>query len=329
MNTNQNDVSCLNPQYSTTRIVTTSRPAIENDPSSKFRTELFLPAQPRRQGEGGLRTKGYFKKSFQDKPLVSVITVVFNGRESVEQTLRGVLEQSYDNVEYIVIDGGSTDGTTEIIRKYEQAIDYWVSEPDSGIAEAWNKGIKASTGDIIGIINGGDWYELNAAENVAGLFLQNKAAGVIHGNRKQWNELGTLVLGISRPAIRVEKVTTLRLPVNHPTCFVRRQTYQTYGLFNTNYRVAMDYDFISRLCNQKVSFLYLDAVIANMRTGGASCGLTGAREGREILIRNGSKSSVAYFYYYLEVLKNYCVRIADMLKIKVILRNCYWRITGR
>ncbi len=329
MNTNQNDVSCLNTQYATTRMVTTEQPEIKNDSSSKFQTELFLLAQLGRQGEGGLRTKGYFKRSFQDNPLVSVITVVFNGHESIEQTLRSVLEQSYDNVEYIVIDGGSTDGTTEIIKKYEQAIDYWVSEPDSGISEAWNKGIKASTGDIIGIINGGDWYELNAAKNVAGLFLQNKTAGVIHGIRRQWNESGTLVLGISKPATRVEKVTTLRLPVNHPTCFVRRQAYQTYGLFNTSYRVAMDYDFVSRLCKQKVCFLYLDAVIANMRTGGASCGLIGIREGREIFIRDGGKIGVAYFYYYTEVLKNFCIRIADMLKIKMILRNCYWKITGR
>jgi glycosyltransferase involved in cell wall biosynthesis len=329
MNTNQNDVSCLNPQYSTTRMVTTKRPKIEFDSSSKFQTELFLRAQPQRQGEGGLRTKGYFKKSFQDKPLVSVITVVFNGREFIEQTLRSVLEQSYDNVEYIVIDGGSTDGTKEIIRKYEHAIDYWVSEPDSGIAEAWNKGIQASTGDIIGIINSGDWYELNAAADVAGLFLQNKAAGVIHGNRRQWNESGTRVLGISKPATRVEKVTTSRLPVNHPTCFVRRQTYQTYGLFNMSYRVAMDYDFILRLCKQKVCFLYLDAVIANMRTGGISCGFIGIKEGREILIRNGNKISRAYFLYYIEVLKTSFVLIADALKIKGILRYCYWKLAGK
>jgi glycosyltransferase involved in cell wall biosynthesis len=328
MNTNQNDVSCLNPQYSTTRIVTTERPKIGNDSSSKFQTELFLPAQPQRQGEGGLRTKGYFKKSFQDKPLVSIITVVFNGRESIEQTLRSVLEQSYDNVEYIVIDGGSTDGTKEIIRKHEQALDYWVSEPDSGIAEAWNKGIQASTGDIVGIINGGDWYELNAAADVAELFLQNKAAGVIHGNRRQWNESGTRVLGISRPATRVE-ITTLRLPINHPTCFVRRQTYQTYGLFDMSYRVAMDYDFVSRLCKQKVGFLYLDAVIANMRTGGISSGFTGIKEGREFLIRNGSKISKAYSLYYIEAFKTCFVLIADALKIKGILRYCYWKLAGR
>jgi hypothetical protein len=172
-------------------------------------------------------------------------------------------------------------------------------------------------------------YELNAAANVAGLFLQNKAAGVIHGNRRQWNESGTLVLGISKPAAKVERVTTMRLPVNHPTCFVRRQTYQTYGLFNTSYRVAMDYDFISRLCNQQVYFLYLGAVIANMRAGGVSCGFTGIKEGREILIRNGFNICRVYFLYYIEVLKTRLVSIADTLKIKRIFRYCYWKLVGK
>jgi len=318
---------CLNPKYSTTRRIVQERPKIENSPSLKVQTELFLSAHPQRQGEGGLRTKGYFKKSFNDNPLVSIITVVFNQHEYLEQTIQSVLNQTYDNVEYIVIDGGSTDGTIDIIRKYEQVIDYWVSEPDSGIAEAWNKGIVASTGDIIGLINSDDWYELNAVADVVGLLTQNRAVGVIHGNRRQWNESGTRVIGISRPATQFEKVPPFRGPVNHPTCFVHRQTYQTYGLFNESYRVAMDYEFILRLCRHKVCFLYLNTMIANMRTGGVSHGLTGIREGREILIRNGEKISKVYFYYYKEMLKNRCVLIADMLKIKGFLRYCYWKLT--
>ena len=223
------DFFCLNPQYSTTRRITQERPKIENDPSSKVQTELFLPAHPQRQGEGGLRTKGYFKKSFNDNPLVSVITAVFNCHEYLEQTIQSVLNQTYDNVEYIVIDGGSTDGTIDIIRKYEQVIDYWVSEPDSGIAAAWNKGIVASTGDIIGLINSDDWYELNAVADVVRLLMQDRATGLIHGNRRQWNELGTKVLGVARPPLK--KVPPFsRSPVSHPTCFVRRQIYQRYGL---------------------------------------------------------------------------------------------------
>ncbi len=329
MNTNQNNVSCLNPQYSTTRIVTTERPRIENDPSSKFQMELFLPVSAKRQGEGGLRTKGYFKKSFDDKPLVSIITVVFNRHEEVEQAIQSVLNQTYDNVEYIVIDGGSTDGTVDTIRKYEQAIDYWVSEPDSGIADAWNKGIQASTGDIIGLINSDDWYELSAVTEVAGLLMQNRSAGVIHGDRRQWNESGTRVLGVVRPTMRVGKIVPFRSPVNHPACFVPRQIYQMYGLFDKSYKVGMDYEFILRLCGHKVSFLYLNTVIANMRKGGASCGPEGIGEAREILIRNGEKISKVWFYYYKEIFKNHVAFIADALKIRGVLRYCYWKLVMR
>lgn len=325
---NMSDFFCLNPQYSTTRRITEERPKIENDPSSKVQTELFLPAHPQRQGEGGLRTKGYFKKSFDDNPLVSVITVVFNRHEYLEQTIQSVLNQTYDNLEYIVIDGGSTDGTIDIIRKYEQVIDYWVSEPDSGIADAWNKGIVASTGDIIGLINSDDWYELNAVADVVRLLMQDRATGLIHGNRRQWNELGTKVLGVARPPLK--KVPPFsRSPVSHPTCFVRRQIYQRYGLFNKSYRVAMDYEFVVRLCRHKVNFLYLNSVLANMRKGGLSGTLTGFTEGREIMIKNGAKISEAYFYYYKKLLKNRITLVADMLKVKQVLRYCYWRLTRR
>lgn len=253
MNESQSSIFSLDSRCSTTRMVTNERPKIENIPSSKVQTELFLPVHSQRQGEGGLRMKGYFKKSFNDKPLVSIITVVFNRHEYLEHTIQSVLNQTYDNVEYIVIDGGSTDGTVDIIRKYEQVIDYWVSEPDSGIADAWNKGILASTGDIISLINSDDWYELNAVTEVAGLFVQNRAAGVIHGNKRQWNESGTMVLGVARPTMRTGKVVPFRSPVNHPTCFVHKQIYQTYGLFDKSYKVGMDYEFMLRLCGHKVS----------------------------------------------------------------------------
>ncbi len=124
----------------------------------KFETILFLPDKEERKGEGGLRTKGYFKKSYDDKPLISIITVVFNGEKYLEQTIQSVINQSYDNVEYIIVDGGSTDGTVDIIKKYEEQIDYWVSEEDEGIYDAMNKGIKVFKGDYINFLNAGDSF---------------------------------------------------------------------------------------------------------------------------------------------------------------------------
>lgn len=100
--------------------------------------------------EGGLRTKGSFsKKSDSDKPLVSIITIAKNSERYLEDTIKSVINQTYSSIEYIVIDGGSTDGTVDIIRKYEHAIDYWISEPDNGISDAMNKGVRLSRGDYI------------------------------------------------------------------------------------------------------------------------------------------------------------------------------------
>jgi glycosyltransferase involved in cell wall biosynthesis len=149
---------CLDPTYSTTRRVTRDEPVFENPPDSKLRSMLFLPPSPERQEEGGLRTKSYFKQSLPDMPLISVITVVFNGAQHLEETILSVIHQTYDNVEYIIIDGGSNDRTVDIIKKYEDKIDYWVSEPDRGIYDAMNKGIELTNGEWLNFLNCGDSF---------------------------------------------------------------------------------------------------------------------------------------------------------------------------
>jgi glycosyltransferase involved in cell wall biosynthesis len=153
---------CLNPEYSTTRCVTRT-PPLGGDSSDKVSSSTLLPPRLSRKGEGGLRTHGYFKMARHPpnnaatidegntlpNPLVTVITVVFNGQKTLENTILSVITRTYDNIEYIIIDGGSTDGTLDIIQKYDHTIDYWVSEPDEGIYDAMNKAAGIALGDWI------------------------------------------------------------------------------------------------------------------------------------------------------------------------------------
>jgi glycosyltransferase involved in cell wall biosynthesis len=157
----------LDSTYSTTRRVTERIPIAENGPEANMQFRLFLDTNFERKAEGGLRKKGYFKTSEKHKPLISVVTAVYNGEKFLEQAIKSVLTQSYDNVELIVIDGGSTDGTLDIIKKYDKQINYWVSEPDHGLYDALAKGFSLASGDIFSWLNADDIYYPWSFEKVA------------------------------------------------------------------------------------------------------------------------------------------------------------------
>jgi glycosyltransferase involved in cell wall biosynthesis len=271
-----NSTLCLNEKFSTTRIVTTEKPLIENNPDDKFETVLFLPPMEGRKGEGGLRTQGYFKISLPDKPLVTVITVVFNGEKYLEQTIQSVINQTYDNVEYIVIDGGSTDGTVDIIRKYEDKIDYWVSEPDEGLYDAMNKGISLSTGNIIGIINSDDFYVDDAIVIVIQKYKEYlnpdcKKQLIISGSMFGIDDNNHIRCKISKTKKYFNANIDKNMPVNHPATFIDFDLYTKIGVFNTKYKIAADYDLIYRsYCSQVAEFVLIDDFIAGMRSGGLS-----------------------------------------------------------
>lgn len=197
---------------------------------------------------------------------VSIITVSYNSFNTIEQTIKSVLEQTYKNIEYIIVDGLSTDGTQQIIEKYLDSIAYFVSEKDNGLYYAMNKGIKRATGDVIGIINSDDWYASDAVENVVNYFKHNKAE-LTYGKTVIITENGKERLSGGRYPI-----TDIwwRIPFMHPSVFVKKEIYERYGMFDTEYRLAADCDLLIRFYSQNVRFGYIDEVIAYFRDGGLS-----------------------------------------------------------
>jgi hypothetical protein len=271
---------CLNPHYSTTRRVSNITPVVEDLADAKFASRLLVPPQTCRQGEGGLRTQGYFKvRESQSsiardntpaggRPLITVITAVYNGAKTLERCLRSVISQNYDNIEYIIIDGGSTDGTLDIIRQYEPAIDYWLSEPDRGIYDAWNKGVQVAMGDWVAFLGADDMYLPGAIhsymETIAAwpdrrLEFISSRVNLTHGTEvvrtigKQWRW----------------KSFRRYMSVAHVGSLHRLSLFQKYGLFDISYKISGDYEFLLRP-KSGLRTAFLNSITVNMGIAGVS-----------------------------------------------------------
>jgi glycosyltransferase involved in cell wall biosynthesis len=256
-----NSMLCLNAKFSTTRIVTKEKPIIDNKPEDKFETALFLPPVEGRKGEGGLRTQGYFKTSLPDKPLITVITVVFNGAEHLEETILSVINQTYDNVEYIIIDGGSTDKTSDIIRKYEGAIDYWVSEPDKGIYGAMNKGITLKTGLYILFLGADD--QLNGTKVLFDVFTgitKINPLALFGSIAYKDNEIIDSKLNLT---------TLLHNTVHHQSCFYHQSLFKNWR-YDSSLKLIADYELNLIIFKNKLSFHSIKLIISLCSKDGAS-----------------------------------------------------------
>jgi glycosyltransferase involved in cell wall biosynthesis len=206
-------------------------------------------------------------------PKLSIITVVLNGEKSLEKTILSVINQSYPNIEYIIIDGASSDGTIDIIKKYQNRISKWISEPDKGVYDAMNKGIGLSSGELIGIINSDDHYAPEIFNNIVDLYLKNHCK-CIAGNLDLINNEGETINNIKYCKKYVKRIMKGG-PASHPTIFVPREIYQIVGLFDTNYRIAADFEWqIRGIVKYKVEYAFIDDTVAYMKIGGISSGLS-------------------------------------------------------
>jgi glycosyltransferase involved in cell wall biosynthesis len=229
-----------------------------------------------------------------NSPVISIITIVFNGEKHLEQTIRSVLDQTYPHIQYIIIDGGSTDRSVSIIKKYEERLYYWKSEKDNGISDALNKGIARATGEIVGIIHADDWYEPGAFQKVA----ENIGdADICFGDIQLWK-------GQKKEFIQQANFELLsrEMTINHPTVFIKKELYDRFGGFDGKYRCAMDYDLLLRMKVNQCRFKYLPHVLANMRWGGFSDKQwkIGCRETLEIKNKYLPEHKIQHRFYYIK-----------------------------
>ena len=341
---------------------------IVGKPEDKFETMLFLPPNPNRIAEEGLRTKGLFKFSYkkvesvwyicdldgnpaipapdeiQDKinsyinqfniqhptsniisklPLITVITVVYNGAKYLEDTIKSVINQTYPNVEYIIIDGGSRDGTLDIIKKYEDYVDYWVSEPDKGIYDAMNKGIDLATGQWINFMNAGDKF---FNDNIIFFIYQNVKSlnsnyDIVYGKVGIINEKGEIdaIYGLNEK----ESFKKLKkyMSISHQSTFYRLEFFKKTGKYDNDFKIAGDYEILLR--NYKnLQIKFLDSILSLMLNNGISqTQITKVfKEFTRAKLKNKDKIRVTntkiYIYYLVMMIK----RIIKIL-LKILIKK--------
>lgn len=188
---------------------------------------------------------------------ISVITVCYNAVDTLEETMLSVLNQTYPNIEYIVIDGGSTDGTVDIIKKYADRLAYWVSEPDKGIYDAMNKGLAAATGDYINFMNAGDrFYSDITIESIINVLCQSGDNSVVYGNTIYKYPYGNVIVSGLKPEDLKE-----RLPFCHQSCFIATRLHKDKK-YDISFKYCADYAFMCEIVKQNAKLIRIPNIIA-------------------------------------------------------------------
>lgn len=197
------------------------------------------------------------------EPLISIVTVCLNAAEHIERCIQSVLGQTYANIEYTIIDGGSTDGTLRIIKKYENRITNWVSEKDRGIYDAMNKGIAMCKGKYIGLLNSDDYYSSDAVQTVVNAISEDDPIDILHGNTMVMAPKGSYISkGNHDDLLR-------NWAVKHPTCFIKSEIYRSFK-YDDTIKISADYDLLLQLSVEGKHFKHVDQLLTHFSPFGIS-----------------------------------------------------------
>lgn len=256
---------------------------------------------------------------------ISIITSTYNSDKTIKDTLNSILNQTYKNIELLIIDGDSKDNTLEIVHQYESLFNgklKYISESDKGIYDAMNKGIRMATGDIIGILNSDDLYmDNNVLEDIANTFIKNKVDS-IYGNLIFVEENNTNKIVRTWKGSQYISGSFLKgWHPAHPTFYVKREVYEKYGAFDISFDVSADFELMLRLIEKhKISNLYLDRYFVKMRMGGESTGsinkiITGNKNILRAFKKNGFKVSPLY------PIKRLFPKAINLIKTKIGIKS--------
>ncbi|WP_041823681.1 glycosyltransferase family 2 protein [Leadbetterella byssophila] len=231
-------------------------------------------------------------------PKISIVTICYNSQDYIEDAINSIISQDYNNKEFVIVDGCSTDNTLQIIEKYKNQIDIVISEPDKGISDAFNKGINVSTGDIIGLINSDDLLCEGALKKLAQHY--RPGVDVFRGNSIFWNDKSGFQ-GRDIPTMHFP-VVPYKLHICHQSTFIRKDAYKKYGNYLLDFKYMMDLELLRRFSRLGANFEYIDADLAVFRLGGVSQESEGKKweERKKVILLNGGNNfHVLLFKCYL------------------------------
>lgn len=256
---------------------------------------------------------------------ISLITITYNSEKTLADTIQSVLNQTYTDIEYILVDGASKDNTVSIIKQYEPLFEgrmKWISEPDKGLYDAMNKGIRMATGDIVGILNSDDFFtSSNILQKVVDAFQQDRSIDAVYGDVHfvHPNNLNKCVRYYSSKIFKRDLMKMGFMPA-HPSFYIRKECFDKYGSYRTDYKIAADFEFLLRVIYKaKIKTKYLPIDMVTMRTGGAS---TSGLESHKRIMKEHLRAFRENGIYTNKLLLSlrYIYKVKELLWSKIIYR---------